>query len=174
MPKPMTTAIVAPEQWHAAPESYSREQAVAAAMHELAAARKRMPMLRVEHDYRFEGSDGGRSPGCVGCSSFADGIPTLGLLHSRDIRFAMASPAPQAKLAVTPSAWAGPMCPDARSALSGSRPTATWTSGSASTSSCAVSLVLHAHDGLLNWGPIWGPRSDPSCHRALPENRPQL
>ena len=30
-------------------------------MHELGAARKRMPMVRVEHDYRFEGSDGGRS-----------------------------------------------------------------------------------------------------------------
>jgi predicted dithiol-disulfide oxidoreductase (DUF899 family) len=30
-----------------------REEAVATAMHELAAARKRMPMARVEHDYRF-------------------------------------------------------------------------------------------------------------------------
>src|SRR5215218_4199292 len=36
--------------------------------------------------------------GCVGCSSFADGIPQLGLLHSRDITLAMASPAPQANL----------------------------------------------------------------------------
>ena len=79
-----------------------REEAVAAAMDELAAARKRMPMVRVEHDYRFEGPDGPRSlpelfdgrnqlilyrfyfeegvggwpdAGCAGCSSFADGIP---------------------------------------------------------------------------------------------------
>ena len=95
-----------------------REQTVAAAMHELAAARKRMPMVRVEHDYAFEGPDGWRSlpelfdgrsqlilyrfffeegvdgwpdAGCVGCSSVADGIPELGLLHARDITFAMAS-----------------------------------------------------------------------------------
>jgi predicted dithiol-disulfide oxidoreductase (DUF899 family) len=118
--------IVTPEQWRAAREALlEREQAVAAAMHELAAARRRMPMVRVEHNYRFEGSDGQRSllelfegrrqlilyrfffeegvggwpdAGCVGCSSFADGIPRLGLLHSRDITFAMASPAPQANL----------------------------------------------------------------------------
>jgi Bacterial protein of unknown function (DUF899) len=102
-----------------------REQAVATAMHELAAARKRIPMVRVEHDYRFEGPDGRRSlpelfdgrtqlivyrfffeegvdgwpdAGCPGCSSFADGIPDLGLLHARDITFAMASRAPEANL----------------------------------------------------------------------------
>ena len=38
-----------------------REKTVATAMHELAAARKRMPMVRVEHDYEFEGPDGRRS-----------------------------------------------------------------------------------------------------------------
>ena len=32
-----------------------REEAVAAEMHDLAAARKRMPMVRVEQEYRFEG-----------------------------------------------------------------------------------------------------------------------
>ena len=89
------------------------------------AARKRMPMVRVDHDYRFDGPDGslsllelfdGRSQlilyrfffeegvqgwpdaGCVGCSSVADAIPQLGLLHSRDIAFAMVSPAPQENL----------------------------------------------------------------------------
>ena len=36
-----------------------RERNVAAAMHQLAAARKRMPMVRVERDYTFEGPDGG-------------------------------------------------------------------------------------------------------------------
>jgi predicted dithiol-disulfide oxidoreductase (DUF899 family) len=102
-----------------------REQAVAAAMLELAAARKRMSMVRVEGKYRFEGPDGERSllelfdgrsqlilyrfffeegvarwpdAGCVGCSSFADRVPELGLLRSRDITFAMALPAPQANL----------------------------------------------------------------------------
>ena len=51
--------------------------------------------------YRFffeEGVGGWPDAGCVGCSSVADGIPELGLLHARDITFAMASPAPQANL----------------------------------------------------------------------------
>ena len=64
--------------------------------------------------YRFffeEGVDGWPDAGCVGCSSVADGIPELGLLHSRDITFAMASPAPPANLAATRSAWVGRTCP---------------------------------------------------------------
>jgi predicted dithiol-disulfide oxidoreductase (DUF899 family) len=118
--------IVSQSDWEAARMALlEREQAVAAAMHELAAARKRMPMVRVERDYAFAGPDGecslldlfeGRKQlilyrfffdegvagwpdaGCVGCSSFADGIPQLGLLHARDITFAMASGAPQPNL----------------------------------------------------------------------------
>ena len=38
-----------------------REETLATAMHELAAARKRMPMVRVQDDYRFDGPDGRRS-----------------------------------------------------------------------------------------------------------------
>jgi predicted dithiol-disulfide oxidoreductase (DUF899 family) len=118
--------VVSQTEWDAALAAMTeREKAVAAAMHELAAERKRMPMVRVERDYSFKGPEGRRSllelfegrtqlilyrfffekgvdgwpdAGCVGCSSFADGIPELGLLHSRDITFAMASPAPQANL----------------------------------------------------------------------------
>ncbi|MFY0406536.1 DUF899 family protein [Solicola sp. PLA-1-18] len=102
-----------------------QEQAVAAQIGALAAARKRMPMVRVEGDYRFEGPDGevslvdlfeGRTQlilyrfffeegvggwpdaGCVGCSSWADGVAQLGLLHARDITVAMASPASQPQL----------------------------------------------------------------------------
>jgi predicted dithiol-disulfide oxidoreductase (DUF899 family) len=102
-----------------------REEAVGQALLELAAARKRMPMVAVDGDYRFEGPGGERSlaelfdgrtqlvlyrfffeegvdgwpdAGCPGCSSVADGIPNLGLVHARDITFAMASPAPQANL----------------------------------------------------------------------------
>ena len=118
--------IVSQAEWEEALASLrGQEETVATAMHELAAARKRMPMVRIDQGYRFEGSDGelslvdlfdGRSQlvlyrfffeegvggwpdaGCVGCSSVADGIPTLGLLHARDITFAMAPPAPQANL----------------------------------------------------------------------------
>src|SRR5215217_5920868 len=123
---PARPPVVSQIEWDAGLTALlERERNVAAAMHELAAARKRMPMVRVERDYAFEGPDGRRSlpelfdgrsqlilyrfffeegvdgwpdAGCVGCSSFADGIPELGLLHSRDITFAMASPAPQANL----------------------------------------------------------------------------
>jgi predicted dithiol-disulfide oxidoreductase (DUF899 family) len=104
--------VVSQSEWDAALAAMTeREQAVAAAMHALAAERKRMPMVRVERDYSFEGPAGRRSllelfegrtqlilyrsyfeegvggwpdAGCVGCSSFADGIPELGLLHARD------------------------------------------------------------------------------------------
>ena len=123
---PARPPVVSQAEWDAALEAMTaREETAAAVMHELAAARKRMPMVRVEADYRFEGREGERSlpelfdgrsqlilyrfyfeegvggwpdAGCAGCSSFADGIPVLGLLHARDITFAMASPAPQPNL----------------------------------------------------------------------------
>lgn len=127
----MTTAparppVVGRVEWdEALAAMLEREQAVGAALVELAAARKHMPMVPVDSDYRFDGPDGGVSlldlfdgrrqlvlyrfffehgvdgwpaAGCAGCSSFADGVPNLGLLHARDITFAMASPAPQAAL----------------------------------------------------------------------------
>jgi predicted dithiol-disulfide oxidoreductase (DUF899 family) len=123
---PARPPVVSQTEWDAALSAITeREEAVAKEMHDLAAARKRMPMVRVERDYDFEGPDGQRSllelfdgrrqlilyrfyfedgvdgwpdAGCPGCSSVADGIPELGLLHARDITFAMVSPAPQANL----------------------------------------------------------------------------
>jgi predicted dithiol-disulfide oxidoreductase (DUF899 family) len=54
--------VVSQTEWDAARTALlERERDVAAAMHELAAARKRMPMVRVERDYAFEGPDGRRS-----------------------------------------------------------------------------------------------------------------
>ena len=119
-------AIVSQSEWESSLAAITeRERTVAAAIDQLTAARKRMPMVRVEHDYRFEGPDGERSladlfdgrsqlilyrfffeegvdgwpdAGCPGCSSWADGIGQLGLLHARDITLAMASPAPQENL----------------------------------------------------------------------------
>ena len=118
--------VVSQSEWETALAAITgREKTVAEAIDQLAAARKRMPMVRVERDYRFEGPDGERSlaalfdgrsqlilyrfffedgvdgwpdAGCPGCSSWADGIGQLGLLHARDITFAMASPAPQENL----------------------------------------------------------------------------
>lgn len=52
------------------------------------------PVNRILYRFFFEeGVDGWPDAGCAGCSSFADGVPDLGLLHARDITFAMASPA---------------------------------------------------------------------------------
>ena len=121
--KPPVVSAVA---WEAAlADVAKREEAVAAQLDQLAAARKRMPMVRVESDYRFEGPLGevsllelfeGRTQlilyrfffepgvggwpdaGCVGCSSWADGVADLNLLHAHDVTFAMASPAPQPTL----------------------------------------------------------------------------
>jgi predicted dithiol-disulfide oxidoreductase (DUF899 family) len=118
--------IVSQTEWDTALAAITeQEESVARAIGQLAAARKRMPMVRVEGDYRFEGPDGERSlaqlfdgrsqlilyrfffeegvdgwpdAGCVGCSSWADGIGRLELLHARDITLSMASPAPQANL----------------------------------------------------------------------------
>ena len=58
--------VVSQTEWDAALTSLlERERNVAAAMHELAAARKRMPMVRVERDYAFEGpTGGGHWPSC--------------------------------------------------------------------------------------------------------------
>jgi predicted dithiol-disulfide oxidoreductase (DUF899 family) len=119
-------SVVSQAEWEAALAATTEfEEAVAAAIRELAAVRKRMPMVRVEREYFFDGPDGRRSllelfdgrsqlilyrfffeegvggwpeAGCVGCSSVADAIPQLGLLHSRDITLAMVSPAPQENL----------------------------------------------------------------------------
>jgi predicted dithiol-disulfide oxidoreductase (DUF899 family) len=118
--------IVPAAEWAEAQSALAQqEKAVAAALQDLFAARKRMPMVRVERDYSFEGPDGevslldlfqGRKQlilyrfffeegvdgwpdaGCTGCSSWVDGVADLRLLHARDITFAMASPAPLGNL----------------------------------------------------------------------------
>lgn len=101
-----------------------KEEALARARTELAAERRRLPMARVEKDYRFEGPDGPASlldlfdgrrqliiyrfffqpgvadwpdGGCPGCSIFVDGIVHLAHLHARDTTLVLASPAPQAE-----------------------------------------------------------------------------
>jgi predicted dithiol-disulfide oxidoreductase (DUF899 family) len=92
----------------------------------LAAARRRMPWMKIEERYSFEGPRGrvclldlfeGRTQlvlyhfmfgpkvggwpekGCVGCSFVADQISHLDHIHARDITFAMVSAVPQADIA---------------------------------------------------------------------------
>jgi predicted dithiol-disulfide oxidoreductase (DUF899 family) len=94
-----------------------KEKEATRALDALAAERRRLPMVRIDKDYTFEGPDGvvrlpdifeGRrqlaiyhfmfAPGeqapCAGCSSFTDNIGDLSHLHARDTTFALMSLAP--------------------------------------------------------------------------------
>jgi predicted dithiol-disulfide oxidoreductase (DUF899 family) len=118
--------VVSPAEWHAARESLLvKEKEATRARDALAAERRRLPMVRVERDYVFEGPDGktslldmfdGRrqlivyhfmfqpgapgwpSAGCDGCSMFVDNIGHLAHLHARDTSLVLVSRAPLAKL----------------------------------------------------------------------------
>jgi predicted dithiol-disulfide oxidoreductase (DUF899 family) len=120
---PMNTAkpdIVTPEQWRAAREALLvQEKAHTRARDALAAERRRMPMIRVEKDYRFTAPGGGDvtlldlfdgsrqlvlyrffmdpdmdvypERGCPGCSMYADQLSNLLHLRERDTRFVAVS-----------------------------------------------------------------------------------
>ena len=119
----MSTAkpdIVTPEQWRAAREALlEQEKAHTRARDALAAERRRMPMIRVEKDYRFTAPGGGDATlldlfdgsrqlvlyrffmdpdmdvyperGCPGCSMYADQLSNLLHLRERDTRFVAVS-----------------------------------------------------------------------------------
>lgn len=97
------------------------EKAATSARDALAAERRRLPMVKIDKDYIFEGADGkarlidlfdGRrqlilyhvmfgpawDEGCVGCSMSVDDVGHLAHLHARDTSLVLVSRAPQAKL----------------------------------------------------------------------------
>src|SRR6202047_3766221 len=118
--------IVSPAEWQAARDNLLvKEKAATRARDALAAERRRLPMVRIEKDYLFEGPDGkanlldvfeGRGQliiyhfmfapvvegwpeaGCPGCSFFVDQIGHLTHLHARDTSFALVSRAPLANI----------------------------------------------------------------------------
>lgn len=134
MPTPPSTTqtplalppIVTADKWQAQLRDLAqREEALNAARLDLAAARRRMPMTRVDKDYRFAGPDGevglanlfaGRrqlilyrffyEPGvsswpegaCEGCSMFAESVTHPAHLAARDVSIAFVSPAPQERI----------------------------------------------------------------------------
>lgn len=118
--------VVSPEEAKAAREAlFAKELKAAEAHDELAAERRRLPWVRIDKDYAFEGPDGparlvdlfdGCSQlivyrfffqegvadfphgGCPGCSLFVDGTVHPAHLRANDTSFVLASPAPQADI----------------------------------------------------------------------------
>ncbi|HZQ33589.1 MAG TPA: DUF899 family protein, partial [Mycobacterium sp.] len=115
--------IVSQQQWEAArQELLVQEKELTRARDALAASRRRMPWVRIDKDYRFEGPDGAVSlldlfdgrrqlivyraffePGvdgwpdhaCRGCSLIADNVGHVAHLNARNTTLVFASRAPQ-------------------------------------------------------------------------------
>lgn len=116
-------AVVSAEEWMAARrELLAKEKELTRMRDRVNAERRRLPMVRIDKPYTFEGPDGtvglldlfeGRQQlvmhhfmfgpdwdqGCSSCSSAADGIGRLRQLHVRNTTLVAVSRAPYAKLA---------------------------------------------------------------------------
>jgi predicted dithiol-disulfide oxidoreductase (DUF899 family) len=118
--------VVSEQEWRRARERLlAKEKEATRARDALAAERRRLPMVRIEKDYVFEGPDGtarlvdlfeGRrqlvlyhfmfapdvdgwpTAGCPGCSMFVDQVGHLAHLHARDTSFVLVSRAPLDKI----------------------------------------------------------------------------
>jgi predicted dithiol-disulfide oxidoreductase (DUF899 family) len=114
--------VVSQAEWQADRDRLLvKEKAATRALDALAAERRKLPMVRIEKDYVFEGPDGnvtlldlfegqrqlivyhfmfapGADP-CEGCSLFTDNVADLAHLHARDTSFVLVSRAPMAELA---------------------------------------------------------------------------
>ena len=114
--------VVSPAEWQVArDELLVKEKEATRARDALAAERRRLPMVRIEKEYLFDGPNGkailvdlfegrrqlivyhfmfgpNQDEGCDGCSMFVDGIVHLAHLHARDTSLALVSRAPLAKI----------------------------------------------------------------------------
>ena len=114
--------IVSQPEWEAAlARLTAKEKQATRARDALAAERRRLPRVRIEKDYAFQGPDGrlrladlfdgrrqlllyhfmlgpNQDAGCGGCSMFIDQIGHPAHLHARDTSFAIVSRAPIAKI----------------------------------------------------------------------------
>jgi predicted dithiol-disulfide oxidoreductase (DUF899 family) len=110
--------IVTVKEWESALERLrAKEKELTRAHDALAAERRRLPWVRVEKDYVFQGPDGkarlvdlfggrrqlllyhfmfgpNQTAGCEGCSMFVDRVGHLAHLHARDTSFVLVSRAP--------------------------------------------------------------------------------
>jgi predicted dithiol-disulfide oxidoreductase (DUF899 family) len=114
--------VVSADEWQAARDALLVKETEATRVRdELAAERRRLPRVRVDKDYVFEGPAGkvtlldlfdsrrqlllyhfmfgpNQDVGCDGCSMFVDQIGHRAHLHARDTSFALVSRAPIAKI----------------------------------------------------------------------------
>jgi predicted dithiol-disulfide oxidoreductase (DUF899 family) len=114
--------VVSAAEWEAAHEQLlAKEKQATRARDELAAERRRQPMVRIDKEYVFEGPNGpasltdlfegrrqlivyhfmfgpNKDVGCDGCSMVVDQIGHLAHFHARDTSFALVSRAPLAKI----------------------------------------------------------------------------
>lgn len=114
--------IATHDEWRTArKELLTREKEVTRAQDALSAARRRLPMVRIDKDYTFTGPDGevrfldlfdGRrqliiyhfmfdprwEAGCQGCTGYVDALGDLSMLPDRDVSFVLVSRAPLTKL----------------------------------------------------------------------------
>ena len=114
--------VVAEQEWHKARLALlDLEKRLTKLKDQVNAERRRLPMVRIEKPYAFEGHSGqikllelfeGRrqlivyhfmfdpdwDAGCPGCTSFVDSLGDLSTLLARDTTFALVSRAPLAKL----------------------------------------------------------------------------
>jgi predicted dithiol-disulfide oxidoreductase (DUF899 family) len=118
--------VVPPPEWEAAREKLLvKEKDATRARDALAAERRRLPMVRIDKNYVFEGPngeaslldlfdgrrqlivyhfmfapgvDGWPAAGCDGCSMFVDNVGHLAHLHARDTSLVLVSRAPLAKI----------------------------------------------------------------------------
>jgi predicted dithiol-disulfide oxidoreductase (DUF899 family) len=114
---------VSETEWQAARDALlAKEKEATRARDALAAERRRLPRVRIEKEYAFQGPKGevalpelfegrrqlllyhfmfgpNQDAGCDGCSMFVDQIGHLAHLHARDTSFALVSRAPIEKIA---------------------------------------------------------------------------
>lgn len=114
--------VVSREEWEAARDALlKKEKELTRRQDALAAERRRLPMVRIDKPYRFEGPDGeaslldlfegrrqlilyhfmfgpGAKEGCDGCSMVVDNMGHPAHLHARDITRVLVSRAPLEKI----------------------------------------------------------------------------
>jgi predicted dithiol-disulfide oxidoreductase (DUF899 family) len=114
--------IVSSDEWLAARKKLlEHEKELTRQRDRVNAERRRLPMVKIEKKYLFDGPEGKRSlsdlfdgrrqlivyhfmfdpewdKGCPGCTGYVDALGDLSMLHDRDTTFVLVSRAPLAKL----------------------------------------------------------------------------